>query len=123
MEGVDFVGVVQELFVSVDAQLEKTDNRRSRGAFKADSKFLQVCLVLFFGATCVLTCCSGAVTRLAQLSHSITMMDRKRQAARIQRGRPERLQRDKERQMMAANTGLMRPFFSGGFSVIPCTKS
>lgn len=41
--------------------------------------------------TWVLTCCSGAVTRLAQLSHSITMMERKRQAARIQRGRPERL--------------------------------
>lgn len=41
--------------------------------------------------TWVLTCCSGAVTKLAQLSHSITMMERKRQAARIQRGRPERL--------------------------------
>lgn len=42
--------------------------------------------------TCVLMCCSGAVTRLAQLSHNMTMMDRKRQAARIHRGRPERLQ-------------------------------
>lgn len=51
------------------------------------------------------------MTRVAQLSHSITMMDRNRQAARIQRGSPERLQRDKERQMMTANTGLMRPFF------------
>lgn len=38
-------------------------------------------------------CCSGAVTRLAQLSHNMTMMDRKRQAARIHRGRPERLRR------------------------------
>lgn len=30
VEGVDFVGVVQELFVSVDAQLEKTQNRGNR---------------------------------------------------------------------------------------------
>lgn len=42
--------------------------------------------------TCVLTCCSGAVTRLAQLSHNMTMMDRKRHAAKIHRGSPERLQ-------------------------------
>lgn len=46
--------------------------------------------------TCVLMCCSGAVTRLAQLSHNMTMMDRKRQAAKIHRGRPERLQSQKE---------------------------
>lgn len=44
--------------------------------------------------TCVLMCCSGAVTRLAQLSHSMTMIDRKRQAAKIHRGRPERLQKE-----------------------------
>lgn len=36
-------------------------------------------------------CWSGAVTKLAQLSQSITMMDRNKQAARIQRGNPERL--------------------------------
>lgn len=30
VEGVDFVGVVQELFVSVDAQLEKTQNGGDR---------------------------------------------------------------------------------------------
>ena len=41
--------------------------------------------------TWFLMCCSGAVTRLAQLSHSMTITDRKRHAARIQRGRPERL--------------------------------
>lgn len=74
------------------------------------------------GATCVLTCCSGAVTRLAQLSHSITMMDRNKQAASIQRGRPERLQRDKERKVTIANTGLRSGFFSGRLAMIYCTK-
>ena len=52
--------------------------------------------------TCVLMCCSGAVTRLAQLSHNITMMDRKRQAAKIQRGSPERL---RERGGLGNDTG------------------
>ncbi|TNN53828.1 hypothetical protein EYF80_035973 [Liparis tanakae] len=34
---------------------------------------------------------------LAQLSHNMTMMDRKRHAAKIHRGRPERLQNDSYR--------------------------
>ena len=40
-----------------------------------------------------LRCWPGAVTRVEQLSHSITSTDRKRQQARIQRGSPERLPR------------------------------
>lgn len=38
-----------------------------------------------------LRCWPGAVTRVEQLSHSITSTERKRQQARIQRGSPERL--------------------------------
>lgn len=73
-------------------------------------------------ATCVLTCCSGAVTRLAQLSHSITMMDRNRQAASIQRGRPERLQRDKERKNDDCKHRANEAIFLVVFAVIYCTK-
>lgn len=53
-----------------------------------------ICLLLRV-FTCVLMCCSGAVTRLAQLSHNMTMIDRKRQAAKIHRGRPERLENER----------------------------
>lgn len=87
--------VIQELLVPVDTQLE-----REAHANKLPGHRRQAPPVpppppphVLRPLTCVLTCCSGAVTRLAQLSHSMTMMDRKRQAARIHRGRPERLRR------------------------------
>lgn len=58
--------------------------------------------------TCVLMCCSGAVTRLAQLSHNMTMMDRKRQAAKIHRGRPERLESERIKHSKDKSSGMRR---------------
>lgn len=107
VEGVDFVGVIQELFVSVDAQLTKTQTGGAKWGAHADACSTNACVYRCAAVrpTCVLMCCSGAVTRLAQLSHSMTMMDRKRQAAKIQRGRPERLERGQEEELGETRDG------------------